>query len=143
MKKVSIFICSIILIISCNKSDFLSTINFEKFLLSGSGNYHNTEHTWYLDSLVVDGVPYQLSSKQKTYNRTYLNNGTFTDSDGYSGKWDIKKQDELTVFFKNNFTGTYIESKWKIIDITSTKFIYNITGADSTKYDYYFKISYN
>ena len=142
MKKYIIFISTVFIVIACNKSDFLNNINFQKFLLSGSGNYHNTEHKWYLDSLVVDGVPYILTSKQKTYNRTYFNNGSFNDSDGYSGKWDILKQDELTVYFKNSFTGTYIESKWNILDISSTKFTYKITNADGSKYDYYFKISY-
>ena len=133
----------IVALSSCNKSDFLSNTNFQKFLLGGSGNYHNTEHTWYLDSLVVNGVPYKLSAIQKQYSRTFLNNGTFTDSDGYSGKWDILTPDELTMLIKNNITGSYVTSKWKIIDINSFKFSYKLTASDSTKYDYFYKIAYN
>ena len=143
MKKFIINIILIVLFASCNKSDFLSNVNFQKYLLGGSGNYHNTEHTWYLDSLVINGVPYKLSTIQKQYNRTFLNNGTFVDSDGYSGKWDITTPDELTILFKNMLNGTYVTSKWKILDINSFKFSYNLITPDNNKYDYYFKISYN
>lgn len=142
MKKYIIYIAAILFFASCNKSDFLNAVNFQKYLLSGSGNYHNTEHTWSLDSLVVNGTPVQLSLKEKAYKRTYNFNGTFTDTDGYSGKWDIQKLDELTTLFKNNLTSSYVESKWLIKDISSTTFVYEITGSDNSKYDYYFKITY-
>lgn len=131
-----------ILITSCNKSDFMNEISFQKFLLSGSGNYHNTEHTWYLDSLVINNVPYKLTVKEKLYNKTFFNNGTFTDSDGYSGKWDITKIDELSTSLKNNTTGLFVETKLNIIDINSFQFIYSVVGMNNTKYDYYFKIAY-
>lgn len=142
MKKYLLYIITIFLISSCNKSDFLDKVNFQKFLLAGSGNYENTSHTWFLDSLVINGVPKVLSLKEKQYNRTYDHNGTFFDSDGYSGKWDIKNNNELITLFKNNITSTFVESKWLIKDITSTKLIYQITNTDNSKYDFYFKISY-
>lgn len=142
MKKSIIYISLMILITSCNKSDFMNEISFQKFLLSGSGNYHNTEHTWYLDSLVINNVPYKLTVKEKLYNKTFFNNGTFTDSDGYSGKWDITKIDELSTSLKNNTTGLFVETKLNIIDINSFQFIYSVVGMNNTKYDYYFKIAY-
>lgn len=127
---------------SCHKSDFMDSLNFQKFLLSGSGNYHNTEHRWFLDSLTVNGTSRPLTIKEKLYSRTFSYNGTFFDSDGYTGKWDIKKEDELTILFKNNLTASYVESKWLIKDISSTRLTYQVTAADNSKYDYYFKISY-
>ncbi len=142
MKKYLLYVSLIVLILSCNKSEFLDKVNFQKFLLAGSGNYENTKHTWFLDSLVINGTPKVLSIKEKLYNRTYDHNGTFYDSDGYSGKWDIQKNNELITLFKNNFTSTFVESKWVIKEITSTKLIYQITNPDNSKYDYYFKISY-
>lgn len=142
MKKYFIYLSAILLLLSCNKSEFLDKVNFQKFLLAGSGNYENTNHTWFLDSLVINGTPKVLSIKEKLYNRTYDHNGTFYDSDGYSGKWDIQKNNELITLFKNNFTSTFVESKWVIKEITSTKLIYQITNPDNSKYDYYFKISY-
>lgn len=142
MKKSILYIALIILITSCNKSEFMNDVDFQKFLLSGSGNYHNTEHTWYLDSLVINNVPYKLTAKEKLYNKTFFNNGTFTDSDGYSGKWNITVLNELSTALKNNSTASYIESKSKIIDINSFKFSYSVVGLNNTKYDYYFKISY-
>ena len=39
MKKYLLYIIAIFLISSCNKSDFLDKVNFQKFLLAGSGNY--------------------------------------------------------------------------------------------------------
>ncbi len=143
MKKSLFFITLIFILISCNKSDFLSPVNFQKFLLSGSGNYKNTQHVWFLDSLVYNGVPYKLTSVQKQYNRTYLSNGTFSDSDGYTGKWEISNLNELESYFKNNLTGTFIPSKLKILNINSVRFSYSIAISDTSKYEYYFKISYN
>jgi hypothetical protein len=64
MKKYLLYIIAIFLISSCNKSDFLDKVNFQKFLLAGSGNYENTSHTWFLDSLVINGVPKTLSVKE-------------------------------------------------------------------------------
>lgn len=142
MKKVIIILLSIILLISCNKSDFLDEINFEKFLLGGSGNYHNTEHTWYLDSLTINGVPFKLSIVQKQYNKTFLHNGMYTDSDGYSGNWDVLTPNELTISTKNNITGLFVTTKLKIIEINSIKFSYNLISSNGTKYDYFFKIKY-
>lgn len=141
MKKIIAYF-SILCLISCNKSEFLNDIDFQKYLISGSGNYHNTQHTWYLDSLVINNVPYKLTSKDKMFNKTFYNNGTYSDSDGYSGKWNINKIDELLISVKNNATGSYIETKSSIIDINSFKFCYTVTGVNNVKYDYYFKISY-
>lgn len=141
MKKIILYF-TIIFLISCNKSEFLNDIDFQKYLISGSGNYHNTQHTWYLDSLVINNVPYKLTSKDKMFNKTFYNNGTYSDSDGYSGKWNINKIDELLISVKNNATGTYIETKSNITDINSFKFSYTVTGVNNVKYDYYFKISY-
>jgi hypothetical protein len=142
MKKILFFI-TIALLFSCNKSEFLNPVNFQKFLLSGSGNYKNTQHVWFLDSLVYNGVPFKLTAAQKQYNRTYFSNGTFSDSDGYTGKWDITNVNELSTYFKNTFTGSYIPSKLKILDINSVRFSYNIAISDTSKFEYYFKISYN
>jgi hypothetical protein len=143
MKKSIFYITLLIILISCNKSDFLSPVAFQKFLLAGTGNYKNTQHVWFLDSLVYNGVPYKLTTAQKQYNRTYLSNGTFYDSDGYTGKWDISNLNELNTYFKNSLTGTFIPSKWKILDINSVRFSYTIAVSDTAKYEYYFKISYN
>lgn len=142
MKKSILYIALILLVTSCNKSEFMNAVDFQKFLLSGSGNYHNTEHTWYLDSLVINNVPLKLTATDKLYNKTYYSNGTFSDSDGYTGKWDIAKIDELNTSLKNNVNGTYIQSNAKIIDINSFKLVYTVTGSNNSKYDYYFKISY-
>ena len=143
MKKYLLYIITIFLISSCNKSDFLDKVNFQKFLLAGSGNYENTSHTWFLDSLVINGVPKVLSLREKQYNRTYFSNGTFSDSDGYAGKWDISNLNELDTYFKNNLTGIFIPSKGKILDINSVRFSYSITISETSKYEYFFKISYN
>jgi hypothetical protein len=138
-----LFYFSAFLFLSCNKSEFLSPVNFQKYLLAGSGNYKNTQHVWFLDSLVYNGNPYKLSTVQKQYNRTYFSNGTFSDSDGYSGKWDITNLNELNTYVKNSFTATYVPSKCKIVDINSVRFIYDITISDTSKFQYFFTITYN
>ncbi len=141
MKKIYLYVF-IVLFASCNKSEFLNDINFQKYLISGSGNYHNTEHTWYLDSLVINNVPYKLTSRDKMYYKTFFSNGTYADSDGYTGKWNISKIDELLISIKNNVNGSYIETKAVITDVNSIKLNYSLTLSNNSKYDYYFKVSY-
>ncbi len=143
MNRIILSFILIAILSSCNKSAQLTTTNFEKFLLSGSGDYHNAEHTWSLDSLVINGTTVNLNPIQKLYAVTYYSNGTFADSDGYTGKWDFTNIDELTIFNKNVLTGTYTPIIWKIIDINSFKFSYAVTTSNNTKYEYYFKIVYN
>ena len=70
MKKHFFIVTLFFILMGCNKHDFMSDLNFEKFLLSGSGNYHNTSHTWYLDSLTINGIPYNLNVTQKSFNIT-------------------------------------------------------------------------
>ena len=50
---------------------------------------------------------------------------------------------ELDTYFKNNLTGIFIPSKGKILDINSIRFSYSITISETSKYEYFFKISYN
>ena len=76
MKKYFSIVALFFILIGCNKHDFLSDLNFEKFLLSGSGNYHNTSHTWYLDSLTINCVNYNLNATQKSFNMTFNYDGS-------------------------------------------------------------------
>ena len=128
--------------ISCSKQVVIDEIDFQRHLVGGTGSFQNTFKVWKLDSLAIDGKAFPLTVNQKKYTKKFYHSGAYIDSDGYSGKWDIKNNNELITLFKNNITSTFVESKWLIKDITSTKLIYQITNTDNSKYDFYFKISY-
>ncbi len=135
------FIFSIFFILlGCNKPSVMPDLEFHRFLLSGSGNYHNTEHTWALDSLVVDGKPFALNALQKSYKKTFNNDGTYFDSDGFTGKWSMISVNELQVII-NNTSSANNKQTYNVIDINSIRFSYSITSGTG-KYDYYYKIVY-
>jgi len=131
------YIISILItLIGCNKPNIMSDLEFHKYLLAGSGNYHNTEHTWALDSLVVGGKNFPLSAVQKSYKKTFKYDGTYADTDGFIGKWDMSTVNDLQV---NILPST--KQVYKVIDINSIRFSYSITTS-STTFEYYYKIIY-
>jgi hypothetical protein len=139
MKYFSILVILIILV-GCNKPSVLPDLEFHRFLLAGSGNYNNTEHTWSLDSLVVYGKPFALNALQKSYKKTFNYDGTYFDSDGFTGKWSMISVNELQVIL-NNSSAVNNKQTYNVIDINSIRLSYSITSANG-KFDYYYKIVY-
>jgi hypothetical protein len=139
MKKYFTLVILFIILLGCNKHDFLSDLNFEKFLLSGSGNYHNTSHTWYLDSLTINGVNYNLNATQKSFNMTFNYDGSYLNSDGYNGKWEMPDITHLNISKREN-NNNYIITNYILTDLNSIRFCINNT-VNSTSYNYYYKIA--
>jgi len=139
MKKYFSIVTLVFILMGCNKHDFLSDLNFEKFLLSGSGNYHNTSHTWYLDSLTINGISYNLNATQKSYNITINYDGTYTNSDGNSGQWEMPDITHLNMS-KREINNTYTYSKYNVLDLNSIRFCIN-NKVNTTSYNYYYKIA--
>jgi hypothetical protein len=138
MKKYFSIVALLFILMGCNKHDFLSDLNFEKFLLSGSGNYHNTSHTWYLDSLTINGANYNLNAAQKSYNITFNYDGSYLNSDGNNGQWEMPDITHLNMS-KREINNTYTNSKYTVSDLNSIRFCINNT-VNNTSYNYYYKI---
>ena len=103
-----------------------------------------------MKKFIVKNIKQQITSLiiGKTHNNTNTlkcldnKNNTIKNITNINRNRLLLNNNELIILFKNNNTSTFVESKWLIKDITSTKLIYQITYTDNSKYDYYFKISY-
>ncbi len=138
MKKGLFYFFLMLIITSCNKHDFMNNIDFQKFLLAGSANYHNNSHTWYLDSLTINGNALDLTTKQKAFNITFKYDGTYTNSDGLYGNWDMIDLNHLNIS-TYNYSGTNSISKYTMLDINSVRFSYS-NILNNVSYNYYYKI---
>jgi hypothetical protein len=129
-----IILCSVY---SCAKTEVISDLDFQKNLLAGSGSYQNTKRTWKIDSLTLNGVAYKLSTIQKRYTRTFSRDGSYTDSDGVVGTWDMPTTTELSLTYKVGLTTLPIKNKFQLIDISSIQLHLKYDSANF-KQDVYF-----
>jgi hypothetical protein len=114
-----LFFIIIFSITSCAKKEVISELDFQKNLLAGSGSYQNTKRTWKIDSLSLNGAAYKLSTIQKRYTRTFSRDGSYTDSDGVIGTWDMPSTTELSLIYKIGLTSLPIKNKYTVVDISS------------------------
>jgi hypothetical protein len=123
--------------ISCAKQEVISELDFQKNLLSGSGTYLNTKRTWKIDSLTLNGVAYKLNTIQKRYTKTFSRDGSYTDSDGVIGTWDMPTISELSLNYKVSMTTPAIKNKFQLVDISSIQLHLKYDSANF-KQDLYF-----
>jgi hypothetical protein len=131
------FFVIILINVSCAKNEVISDLDFQKNLLAGSGSYQNTKRTWKIDSLALNGVVYKLSTIQKKYTRTFSRDGSYTDSDGVIGTWEMPTLTELSLNYKLGLTTSPIKNKYQIVDISSIQLHLKYDSANF-KQDVYF-----
>jgi len=135
-----LFIFTISFILNaCSKEATVSDIDFQRQLVGGTGSFENTKKVWKLDSLAIDGKAFALTTNQKKYTKTFSFNGAYTDSDGFSGVWEIAKIDELSHTSVSS-TGTKVTSVYEISEVNSAQLRVKLLGT-SSKYEYFFIIS--
>lgn len=85
-----------------------------RYLTSEAGN-----RVWRISELYENGIKIPLTVDQMKYTKTYTRigaqaySGTFTDSDGYAGKWVLSSVVLLIEVITNNATGD-IKTDWII-----------------------------
>lgn len=134
-------------LISCAKETLIDDLTFQKQLVGGVGSYQNTQKVWKLDSCAFNGKAFPLTATQKKYTITYNHDGTFKDSDGYSGNWDIPKIDELIYATNPVDTTLRISYIYKITEVNSAQLNIKLTKKINkgivytpTSDEYFFKI---
>jgi hypothetical protein len=142
MKIVKYFIalCIPILIFSCAKEAVTTNADFQKNLLAGTGNYQNTSNVWRLDSLTISGAPYKLSTIEKSYTKTFFRDGSYIDSDGYAGVWDMSTENKLDITTTNSVNNVKTKNSYDIITLNAAQLQIKITGAKGA-YQYFFVIA--
>lgn len=136
---VLLFMIAIVSFIACSKEVPVDDIDFQRHLVAGTGTYENTKKVWKLDSLAIDGKPYALTTNQKKYTKTFNHNGSYMDSDGFAGVWEIAKLDELT-HTSTSSTGTKVTNVYEIMEVNSAQLNIKLLGT-TAKYEYFFIIS--
>lgn len=135
----------LLLLFSCTKEVLVDDLTFQKQLIGGVGSYQNTQKTWKLDSCAFGGINHPLKPDEKEYTMTYFQNGTFKDSDGYHGSWNVPNLDELVVYYPTPSDSAL----YSIIEVNSAQFKIKLTKQvrKSVVYtppaseEYFFKIA--
>ena len=79
---------------SCTKPYEPAPTPIEQTSLLLTGSVGNT-NIWKLKDILVDNVSQPISVSVATFNKTYKRDGTFIDSDGNIGKWNMVQTDSL------------------------------------------------
>jgi hypothetical protein len=125
---------------SCAKESIISDADFQKNLLAGTGNYQNTSHTWKLDSLTISGAPYKLSPIERAYTRTFNRLGSYIDSDGYAGTWELTTDNKLDITTTNALTNVKTKNVYDVVSLNAAQMQLKITGTKGV-YQYFFIIA--
>ena len=132
---------SIIVLIACTKTETKSPLQFQKDLLAGTGTYLNTQHTWQLDSCIVDGANFALTALQREYKKTFTYEGVYSDTELNNGKWEIATLGKLkqTIIYKT--TNKQDSSTYDIVSISAARMNLSIKLSNGKTSVYSFKIS--
>ena len=125
---------------SCAKETITSDADFQKNLLSGTGNFQNTEHVWRFDSLIIAGAPVKLTTIEKSYTKTFSRLGIYKDSDGYAGTWEMSSSNKLDITTTNSSTNVKTKNSYDVVTLNAAQLQIKITGTKGT-YQYFFVIA--
>ncbi len=117
---ISISLFASIVFTGCAKEEALSPLEQNKIYLTGLGS---TPIKWLLKSLTSSVTVLPLTFAQKNYSKTYSKNGSYADSDGFVGSWDMPSTEQLIERYVNYPSGTPATQSYKIVSITATNLI--------------------
>ena len=130
----------VLLFFSCAKETIITDSDFQKNILAGTGNYQNTSHVWKLDSLIISGAAVKLTPIEKNYTKTFNRIGSYIDSDGYAGTWEMTSSNKLDIITTNSLTNIKTKSSYDIVTLNAAQLQIKITGTKGV-YQYFFIIS--
>ena len=139
VKHFAFILLSSFLFFACAKEVPVDDIDFQRQLVGGTGSYDDTKKIWKLDSLAIDGKAFALTTNQKKYTKIFNHDGTYSDSDGYSGSWEIATIDNLSHVTSGVIAGSKITTKFQISEVNAAQL--NVKLLNTTaKYEYFFVI---
>jgi uncharacterized protein YcfL len=128
-------------IVGCSKTESTPQVSPEQQVVNylvGTGNRY-----WRLSKVYVNGVQQALTDAQMKYYKVYTINpaitlgGTFTDSDGFSGTWQVKGTTTLRETVSNNPSGP-VQLSYDLNQITETNLDYeNTQNMKTVRYVFY------
>jgi hypothetical protein len=134
------FISLFAILISCTKTEIIPPLEVQKQLLSGTGSYQNTQHTWQLDSTKIDGASITLTPSQKSYKKTFRFDGGYSDSDNNMGIWEIATLNKLKQTVIYQLTGKQDSIVFDIISINAAQLNLSLKTSNGKTVFYHLKI---
>ena len=112
----------------CAKEESLSPLEQNKIYLTGLGSTHTK---WLLTSLTSSGTVLPLTFAQKNYSKTYSKNGSYADSDGFIGTWELSGTNQLIERYVNFPSGSPATQSFQIVSLSATNLItlHNYNGT--------------
>jgi hypothetical protein len=126
--RASLFIaigCFLLLASSCNKKDTIAPLEQNKISLTGVSAIPTK---WTLTTLTSSGSVLTLTYAQKRYAKTFAKNGTYSDTDGFIGTWEISSTQQLTERYVNFPSGTTSTQSYQIVSVSATNLILSYTS---------------
>ena len=116
-----IYLIIVVVITSCSKLEVISPVDFQKQLLSGTGTYQNSKHTWQLDSTRINGVNLALTPSEKNYKKTFSYDGSYSDTDNHTGAWEINTLNKLKQTILFNMSNNQDSTTYDIVSVNSVQ----------------------
>jgi hypothetical protein len=112
----------------CAKEESLSPLEQNKIYLTGLGS---TPTKWLLTSLTSSVTVLPLTFAQKNYSKTYSKNGSYADSDGFIGTWELSGTNQLIERYVNFPSGSPATQSFQIVSLSATNLItlHNYNGT--------------
>jgi hypothetical protein len=112
----------------CAKEETLSPLEQNKIYLTGLGS---TPTKWLLTSLTSSVTVLPLTFAQKNYSKTYSKNGSYADSDGFIGTWELSGTNQLIERYVNFPSGSPATQSFQIVSLSATNLItlHNYNGT--------------
>jgi hypothetical protein len=129
MKKylLPIFLVVVVAISGCGKD--VSIFSSTRVVVGGLTNYGT--RTWRLKALFINNAAQVLTPAQAIYTKTYKNDFTWKDSDGYSGTFSVPNTKEIEEVTANALGGP-LTIKYTIVDFTQTELTVEYTYNQGT-----------
>jgi len=124
----------------CKKKEVLTDLDFRKQLLAGSGTFQNLENNWKLDSTYVNGVAVVLTAYQKTFVKTFTNDGIYKDSELNTGTWELPVLNTLKEKIRYSASSKIDSFSFEILIINTAQLKLKLNNT-TTKTEYLFKIA--
>ena len=125
---ISISLFASIVFTGCAKEESLSPLEQNKIYLTGLGS---TPTKWLLTSLTSSVTVLPLTFAQKNYSKTYSKNGSYADSDGFIGTWELSGTNQLIEHYVNFPSGSPATQSFQIVSLSATNLItlHNYNGT--------------
>ncbi len=89
---------------------------------------------WQLNIVSINFIIQPLTAAQRSFIKSYSNNGNYSDTDGLNGTWTLPSADALEESYTNFSSGIVVTQKFKINTLSTSQLnvTYVVNGKEIT-----------